>query len=358
LGELLTFKEQFPWRKRPPLKELFPWGKKKGREFADMNIETSKLETVTKNLERQSKKKKYNLQRNQKKLAAIFMAPWVIGFLAFSLYPIIATGYYGFTEFNLFDAPRWIGLDNFKEMIHDSEFYTSLFNTFYYVIFGVGLQLFAALITALLLNMKVKGRPFYRAVYFLPSIMPPVAGALLWVWLLNPKYGLVNAVLGFFHLGQPLWLSSAEWAKPAIILMSLWGVGSTMLIYLAGLGDIPSGYYEAVEIDGGGMLSKFKHVTWPLLTPITLFQIISGVIAGFNVFTQSFVISSAGTGNAPLGGIKNSLLFYAVNIYQQAFSYLKFGYASALSWVMLIIILIVTMLILKSSKKWVYYEGE
>jgi multiple sugar transport system permease protein len=188
--------------------------------------------------------------------------------------------------------------------------------------------------------------------------MPPVAGALLWVWLLNPKYGLVNAVLGFFKLDQPLWLSSAEWAKPAIILMSLWGIGSTMVIYLAGLGDIPSVYYEAVEIDGGGMWSKFRHVTWPLLTPITLLQIISGIIAGFNVFTQSFIVSAAGSGNSPIGGIKNSLLFYAVNIYQQAFSYLKFGYASALAWIMLLIILVVTMIILKSSKKWVYYEGE
>lgn len=303
-------------------------------------------------------KKKYNLQRNQKKLALVFMTPWVIGFLVFSLYPIIATAYYGFTDYNLFDPPKWIGLTNFNDMFHDTEFYTSLYNTFYYVIFGIGLQLFLALITALLLNMKVKGRAFHRAVYFLPSLMPPVAGSLLWVWLLNPKYGLVNAVLSFFHLGQPLWLSSAEWAKPAIILMSLWGIGSTMIIYLAGLGDIPVGYYEAVEIDGGGMWSKFKHVTWPLLTPITLFQIISGIIAGFNIFTQSFIISAAASGNSPIGGIKDSLLFYAVNIYQQAFTYLKFGYASALAWVMLIIILIVTLIILKSSKKWVYYEGE
>ena len=323
-----------------------------------MKIEVNTVEKSNKIHTLQRKRKKYNLQESQKKLALFFMAPWIIGFLAFSLYPIIATGFYSFTEYNLFDQPKWSGLANFDEMFHSSEFYTSLFNTLYYVIFGVGLQLFVALITALLLNMKVKGRAFFRAVYFLPSLMPPVAGALLWVWLLNPKYGLVNAILGFFNLNQPLWLSSAEWAKPAIILMSLWGIGSTMIIYLAGLGDIPSSYYEAVEIDGGGMWSKFRHVTWPLLTPITLFQVISGIIAGFNVFTQSFVISAAGSGNTPMGGIKNSLLFYAVNIYQEAFSYLKFGYASALAWVMLIIILLVTLIILKSSKKWVYYEGE
>lgn len=302
--------------------------------------------------------KSYIINRNQKKLAAVFMAPWVIGFLAFSLYPILATIYYSFTQYNLFDAPKWIGLENYAVLFSSEEFYVSMYNTIYIIVFGVGLQLFMALITALLLNMNVKGRAIYRAVYFLPSLMPPVAGALLWVWLLNPKYGLVNAVLAFFHLPQPLWLVSAEWAKPSIILMSLWGIGNTMVIYLAGLGDIPTVYYEAVEIDGGGMWSKFRHVTWPLLTPITLFQLISGIIAGFNIFTQTFIINASSTDKTNLGGIKNSLLFFAVNIYQEAFTYLKFGYASALAWVMLILVLLVTLAILKSSKKWVYYEGE
>lgn len=300
----------------------------------------------------------YSVDKGQKKLAAMFITPWVIGFILFSLYPIIATCYYSFTEYNLFDPPKWIGLENYRALFQSKEFYVSLYNTIYYVVFGVGLQLFLSLITALLLNMNVKGRPIYRTVYYLPSVMPPVASALLWVWLLNPKYGIVNAILGFFHLPQPLWLVSAEWAKPAVILMSLWGIGSTMVIFLAGLGNIPTVYYEAVEIDGGGMWQKFKNVTWPLLTPITLFQLISGIIGGFNVFTQSFIINSAGGGKGSLGGIKNSLLFYAVNIYQEAFSYLKFGYASALAWVMFILILVLTIVILKTSKKWVYSEGE
>lgn len=305
-----------------------------------------------------SSRSNFCIMKSQKKLAAVFMIPWVIGFLIFSFYPIVNTIYFSFTEYNLFEAPKFIGLQNYTAMFKTPEFYKSLYNTLYYIIFGVGLQLFFALITALLLNMHVKGRTFYRAIYFLPSLMPPVAAALLWVWLLNPKYGLVNVVLGFFHLPQPLWLVDAAWAKPAIILMSLWGIGNTMVIYLAGLGDIPVVYYEAVEIDGGGSWVKFWNVTWPMLTPITLFQLISGFIGGFNVFTQSYIINASSGNQTSLGGTKNSLLFYAVNIYQEGFSYLKFGYASALACVMLIIILLITLTILKSSKKWVYYGGE
>lgn len=304
------------------------------------------------------KNSNYSVIKGQKKLALIFMTPWIIGFLVFNLYPILATCYYSFTKYNLFEPSKWIGFQNYVTLFKSKEFYLSLYNTLYYVIFGVGLQLSLSLITALLLNMKVKGRGIYRAIYFLPSLMPPVAGSLLWVWLLNPKYGLINSVLRFLHLPQPLWLVSAAWTKPAIILMSLWGIGSTMVIYLAGLGDIPTVYYEAVDIDGGGMWTKFRHVTWPMLTPITLFQLISGLIAGFNVFTQTYIISQAAADGSSLGGIKNSLLFFAVNIYQEGFMYLKFGYASALAWVMLIIILILTLIILKSSKKWVYYGGK
>lgn len=308
-------------------------------------------------MKNRSKIKNFSIEKSQKRLAMIFIAPWVIGFLVFSLYPIISIIYFSFTKYNLFEAPKFVGLDNFYTMFKNKEFYQSLANTLYYVVFGVGLQLFLSLITALLLNMKVKGRSLFRSIYFLPSIMPPVAASLLWVWLLNPKYGLVNMALRIFNLPEPLWLISAEWAKPAVILMSLWGIGSTMVIYLAGLGDIPTVYYEAVEIDGGGMWTKFRHVTWPMLTPITLFQLISGIIGGFNVFTQSYIINAASE-NGSLGGLNNSLLFYAVNIYQEAFVYLRFGYASALALVLLIIVLILTLIVLKSSKKWVYYGGD
>ncbi len=317
-------------------------------------LESSKIEEK----EKKPINRNFSTLKGQKKLAIIFMIPWVIGFLAFNLYPILTTIFYSFTKYNLFEAPKWVGLENYSTLFRSKEFYQSLYNTLYYVIFGVGLQLSLALITAIILNMKVKGRSFFRSIYFLPSLMPPVAASLLWVWLLNPKYGLVNAALRFCNLPEPLWLVSAEWAKPAVILMSLWGIGSTMVIYLAGLGDIPTVYYEAVEIDGGGMWSKFRHVTWPMLTPITLFQLISGMIAGFNIFTKTYIIIKAAADNGSLGGIKNSLLFFAVNIYQEGFSYLRFGYASALAWVMLVIILILTLIILKSSKKWVHYGGE
>jgi multiple sugar transport system permease protein len=301
----------------------------------------------------------YSVEKGQRKLAAFFVAPWVIGFLAFSLYPIILTCYYSFTEYNLFSTPKFVGLENYITMFSDGDFYKSLYNTVYFVVFGVGLNLIFSLLAAMLLNMDVKGRGFFRAVVFLPSVMPVVASSLLWVWIFNPEYGLINAFLRFLRLPQPLWFSSPQFTKPALIIMTLWGLGSTMVIFLAGLGDIPRVYYEAVDIDGGGAWNKFWHVTLPMLTPVILFQLINGIIGGFNMFTQTYVIAnSSGSSGANLGGVDNSMLFYAVYVYEQGFKYLKYGYASALAWLMFLLVLVITFLIFKSSKKWVYYGGE
>ena len=166
-------------------------------------------------------------------------------------------------------------------------------------------------------------------------------------------------MLKFFHLPQPLWLSSAEWSKPAIILMTLWGIGNTIIVYLAGIGDIPRDYYEAIDLDGGGPLSKFRYITWPMLSNVTFFQVVNGIIMGFNTFTQSYIVAaSAPKGNGTLGGVKNSLLFYAVDIYNEGFKYLKFGYSSALATIMLLVMVIITFFLFKGSKKWVYYGGE
>lgn len=296
------------------------------------------------------------LMRSQRRLAMLFLLPWVIGFVCFYLYPIITTLYYSFTEYDLFSAPKWIGLENYAAMFQDENFKKALCNSLYFVVVSVVLQLGLAIFTAVLLNMNVKGKAFFRTIYYLPALVPPVAGALIWVWLFNPQYGLINAFLRMLHLPEPLWFSSAFWSKPAIIVMMLWGIGNIMVVYLAGIGEIPVELYEAIEIDGGNAWHKFTKITWPMLTPVTLFQLINGVIGGFNMFTQSYVVSLTKSRlPGDIGGVGNSLLFYAPNLYREGFSYLKFGYASAEAWFMLLLVLLITAVILKTAPKWVHY---
>jgi multiple sugar transport system permease protein len=295
----------------------------------------------------------------QKKLALFFIAPWVIGFLGFSVYPILYTLFLSFTEYSLFSAPKLIGLNNYLGMFKDVYFYAAIKNSFYFVFVGVSLQMIFAIFLAILLNSKVKAQGLFRTIYYIPTLVPPVAGALIWVWILNPQYGLINGWLRMLHLPEPLWFSSAFWSKPGIILIVLWGIGNVMVVFLAGVSDIPMMYYEAIEIDGGGAFAKFRHITFPMLTPLILFQLINAIIAGFNMFTQSYVVSlTAGRLQGSIGGVENSLLFYAPNLYREAFTRLKFGYASAQAWFMLIIVLTFTLIILKTSKYWVYYRGE
>ncbi len=296
------------------------------------------------------KVKRYKYQKLQMRLAAVFLIPWVIGLILFNLYPIFSTIYYSFTEYNLMKAPDFIGFDNYIEIFHDPIFYQSVYNSFYFVIVGVTLQIGLSVFSAVLLNMKIPGRGFFRTVFYLPSLVPPVASSLIWMWLLNPQYGLVNSFLKLIHLPQPLWLSSSEWSKPAVILMTLWCVGNTIIVYLAGIGNISGEYYEAVELDGGSSWAKFRFITWPMLSDITFFQVINGIIVGFNTFTQSYMVAaSSPKSNGTLGGIKNSLMFYAVNIYNESFKYLKFGYSSALAVIMLIGMIVITFVLFKIS---------
>lgn len=306
-----------------------------------------------------TKKKKYNSKAPQIRLAILFLIPWVAGLVLFNVYPILSTIYYSFTEYNLMKAPKFIGLANYTKMFRDPLFYKAVYNSLYFVFIGVTLQIVLSVFSAVLLNMDIKGRGIFRTIFYLPTLVPPVASSLVWMWMLNPQYGLVNSILKFFHLPQPLWLSSAQWSKPAVILMTLWAVGNTIIVYLAGIGDIPKDYYEALDLDGGGPWSKFKYITWPMLSNVTFFQIVNGIIVGFNTFTQSYIVAaSAPKGNGTLGGVQNSLLFYAVDIYNEGFKYLRFGYSSALATMMLFAMIIITFVLFKLSRKWVYYGGE
>ncbi|NPV79438.1 MAG: sugar ABC transporter permease [Firmicutes bacterium] len=279
----------------------------------------------------------------------LFVSPWIIGFVLFTLYPILSSLYYSFTEYNIMRAPVWVGLANFAELFtHDELFWTSLYNTVYYTVFSVPLGLIASVAIALLLNMKVGGMAFYRTVYYLPSIVPAVAVAVLWRWLLNPQYGLINGLLMKLHLPPIGWIADPKWAKPALILMGLWTIGGSIVIYLAGLQDIPNHLYEAAEIDGATSWHKTIHITLPLLSPTIFFNLVMGLIWSFQYFTEAFVMTR--------GGPANSTLFYSLYLYNNAFVYFKMGYASAMAWLLFLLVLLVTALTFRSSVKWVHYQ--
>lgn len=280
----------------------------------------------------------------------LFFSPWLLGLLAFNVIPIGLAVYYSLTEYSVLQAPRWIGLGNYREMfVMDELFWKALYNTFYFATFSVPLSLVFAVFLAMLLNYRAPGQSFFRATFFLPSIVPAVAAAVVWAWILHPEYGLVNDLLARLGIPGPPWLTSEVWSKPAFILMSLWGIGPTTIIFLAGLQDIPQHLYEAAEIDGANSWQRMWSVTLPLLTPTIFFNLVIGLIGALQIFTQVYIISQGG----PLW----STLFYVLYLYNQAFEYFKMGYASALAIVLFVIILILTAIVQATSRRWVHYEG-
>ena len=287
-------------------------------------------------------------------LGILFALPWLIRLVVLNIYPILAAFYYGFTQFDIINPPIWLGLDNYVKMFtRDKLPMEALYNSAYYSLGAVPLGLILALFLAILLNQKIRGLSFFRAVFFIPAVVPAVASAVLWLWLLNPSVGLINYGLTSVGLPRVPWLSSAVWIKPAFILMSLWGIGWTTVIFVAGLQDVPRHLYEAAEIDGAGVWSKFRHVTLPLLTPTIFFNLVMGIIGSLQIFGPAFVIL-----RGPVGGPQNSALFYVLYLYQQAFQFINMGYASALAVVIFLVILAFTLLVFRSSSLWVYYEGE
>jgi multiple sugar transport system permease protein len=284
----------------------------------------------------------------------LFISPWIIGFLVFTLGPLAASFYLSFTDYNLLQAPKFIGLANYMQLIRDSDFWQSLHVTMYYAIVSVPLDLLVALVLAVLLNQKVKYMRLFRTLFYLPAVLPPVAVSVLWNWILNPEYGILNRFLALLGLPQPQWLVTPQWTVPAFIVMSIWGVGTAMVILLAGLQDVPQSLYEAAVIDGASTWQKFRYITLPMISPVLFFNLVMGVIGAFSYFTQAYVM---GSGYGQGAGVNNAGLFYVLNIYLQVSS-LHMGYACALAWVLFFIILLLTLLIFKSSALWVYYGGE
>lgn len=281
----------------------------------------------------------------------LFTLPMVLGLIIFVIYPMISSLYYSLTDYNILSGAKWIGFDNYKTIFTtDIYFKKALFVTIYYSFASVIANLVSALLVALLLNQNIKGQSVYRTIFYLPNIVPAVSSSMLWIWLFNPDFGLLNSILSFLGLPKSMWIFGESTVIPSLILMGVWGIGNTIVIFLAGLQDVPRSLHEAVEIDGGNWFHKFKYVTLPMITPIIFFNLIMGIIGGFQTFTQAYVMTN--------GGPNNASLFYVFYLYRVAFQNGKMGYASALAWILFIIVAGLTMLLFKTSKKWVYYgEG-
>ncbi|REF35805.1 carbohydrate ABC transporter permease [Thermasporomyces composti] len=292
--------------------------------------------------------------RRRTLLGLAFASPWIVGALVFTLGPIAASAYYSFTDFNIFQPPTWVGLENYTALFGDDRFRTALWNTAYLTVLGVPLGLLLGLLTAMALNFPVRGQPIYRAVLYLPAIVPVVTATYVWRWLLNAQYGMINRLLELLHLPQPDWIGDPAWTKPAVLLISFWGIGTTTIIYLAALKEVPAHLYEAAEVDGANAWQRFRHVTWPLITPVTLFQLIVGIINSLQVFTQPYLLAQQRLNQAS-GGPENSLLTYSLYLFQNAFVHLKMGYAAAMAWILFLITVVLTALVLATSKRWVHY---
>ena len=280
----------------------------------------------------------------------LFAGPWFLGFLVFGGGPIFFSLIMSFCEYDVLSPPKFVGLSNYVTMIGDDPlFYKSLWNTLFMGM-GIPLGMMVSLGIALLLNFEIKGMAVYRTFFYLPAIMPAVAASILWIWIFNPHEGILNALLEKVGVVGPAWLQNQHWSKPALILMGLWGAGGGMIVWLAGLKGIPKHLYEAAEIDGAGLLRKFWNVTLPMISPYILFNLVMGLIGTFQIFTQAYIMTR--------GGPVDSTLFYAFYLFNNAFRYMKMGYASALAWILFAIILVLTVIQLQLSKHWVHYESE
>lgn len=329
-------------------------------------------------------------------LGLIFTSPWLFGFLTLAVYPVGASFYYSLCDYNVFNRPVFIGFANYHELLfEDSKFWLSLWNTVYFMVFAIPVTMMTALMLAMLLNLKVRGQAFYRTIFFLPAIVPIVASTVLWLWVLNPERGIANMLLrpvlrfisdalsqvvtwmaavtgglgenpavelfralgyhGFAYakpfFEAPAWLQDPHWSKPGLIIMSVWGAGHSMILYLASLQEVPKELYEAAEIDGASPWMRARHITIPMISPILFFTLVMGMIGTFQYFTQAFIMNDGG------GGPANSMLFYALYLFNNAFVYFRMGYASAMAWIMFALILVCTALTFRGARGRVYYAG-
>jgi multiple sugar transport system permease protein len=299
-------------------------------------------------------------------LVLAFMSPWLVGFSVFFGYPLVMSAYLSFTHYDLLSSPRWIGLANYRYLFTtDQTVWPAVKNTLWFIAFAVPLQVVFALGIAIMLSRARRGIGIFRTIFYLPALAPPVAATLGFVYLLNPATGPVNTILGKLGIQGPLWFDSPGWAKPSLTLLALWGVGNTMIIFLAAVLDVPKHLYESAELDGAGFLSRLRWVTLPTISPVILFALVIGVIEGLQYFTQAYVASTVAGGSASysadpankLGYPQDSTLFYPVLLYQQGFRYFNMGYASAMAMLLLAVSFAVTFVIVRNSRRFVHYQG-
>lgn len=292
------------------------------------------------------------ISKTRTKLFYSFTFPWILGFLLLTAGPMLYSLYLSFTNFSGFGTPEWTGIDNYTRMFtEDPLFWTSLWNTVFYSMLSVPLSLITGYLLAVLLNQKVKFIGIFRTIFYLPSIVPTVATALLWTLIFQPNFGIANAMLDFFGLPTSLWLLSEQMVKPTLVIMSLWGIGGGMVIYLASLQEVPRSLYEAAELDGASTWQKFWNITVPITSPVIFFQLIMGLIGALQVFTEAYVVSSGS------GGPNYQSMFFVFYLYQQGFRYFNQGYGSALAWVLFVIVLLLTAFVFRSVGRKVYYES-
>lgn len=290
----------------------------------------------------------------------LFLSPWLVGLSLFVVYPMVSSLYFSFTHYDLLSTPTWVGLGNYRYLFtSDDLFWRTVRNTLWVVAIMVPIQVVFALGTAWVLTRPKRGVAVYRTVFFLPAMVPAVAAALGFVVLLDPA-GPINTLLKTIGIRGPLWFYSASWSKPSLLLLSMWGIGNTMIIFLAALLDVPKHLYEAADLEGAGSWAKLRHVTLPTISPVIFFSLVTGIIYGFQYFTEAYVASVATSGDTTgtgLGEPDGSLLFYGTWLYRQAFGYLHMGYASAMAWVLFLVILGCTTLLIATSRRWVHYGG-
>ncbi|WMT41810.1 sugar ABC transporter permease [Paenibacillus sp. D2_2] len=285
-------------------------------------------------------------QKNQ--TGYLYIMPWIIGFFVFTVIPLGFAFYIGLTEWDTFNTPKFVGLGNYVSLFKDEDFLKALWVTIRFGLISVPLGIATSLLIACVVNTKIKGVNFFRTALYLPAVVSGVSISLLWKWILDQDFGLINMILSKFGIGPFGWLTNPDLVLPSYLMIVVWGAGGGMLTYLAGLQDIPSHLYEAADIDGANLFHKFKNITLPILTPVIFYNLVMGIVGAMRKFSDAYII----------GGADNEGRFFMVYLYENAFKYFKMGYATAMGWVLFVIILALTLIVFRSSSAWVYYESE
>lgn len=290
------------------------------------------------------------IEKKKARMGLLFTLPWIIGLLVFYAYPLFSSMYYSLTTYSILSPGKFVGFKNYQKLFNDALFWKSVSNTVYFAVISVPVNIIVGITIALLLNIKSKAVGIYRTIFFIPTLVPIVATATVWKFLLDSQYGLINELLQIVGLKSVPWLTSENYSKLSLVLIAAWGVGQAVIINLAGLQDISPSYYEAAEVDGATAFQKIRHITVPLLTPVIFYNLVMGTINALQTFTLPYAMTNGD------GSPVNSLLFYVMYLYSNAFGYMKMGYASAMAWILFVIILVLTLLIFRSSRHWVNYQ--